>query len=94
MNEEINGVHSNIQDIKDKIKECSNSFKLLSERLQLNYLSFSQAFTRWKNLWPILHIWLYSESNEISSINASSELRGLDTELKELTEMSKSIKVY
>ena len=60
----------------DKSGVQQKSRKNLEEDLQCAARKHQNCFKRWRNIWPTLNLWLYSESTSTSSVNSSSILQG------------------
>ena len=73
---EIDGVYSNLLVMTKSLDEQREMRDKVEVAVTAKYRKFYHSFKRWQVVWPTLHVWLYSESEIISSVNAISILQG------------------
>lgn len=89
---EIDGVYSNMMSTLDEIVEHRETRRSMEESLKSQLAVYQNSFKRWRNVWPTLNLWLYSESESVSSINSASILQGLVGEWTALANMTTKLK--
>ncbi len=86
-------VLSNIFRINESSSEWEFANKLSTRICDITKQSAYLAYERWILLWPVIQLWLSSDSRVLSGIYSVAHLEGLSSEIMTHMEMKNSLQV-
>ena len=86
-------VLSNILRINESSSEWEFANKLSTRICDISKQSAYLAYERWILLWPVIQLWLSSDSRVLSGIYSVAHLEGLSSEIMTHMEMKNSLQV-